>query len=418
MRLSKFLLAALTVVAAGALAACGQPAPAASPQGYTPVARMTPYAGSLVKVQRGTLIETVESRGRVMSSSEALLSFELEGVLTNVRVGPGDKVSEGDPLAEIEIKDAQGRTAEEQIADAEYEVAKAQMYLDLAEWNTAMAAGTAAACQQDVEKAAAALRYAQAQYDRISWNANPDKPPEEEYDPAAGARKALELAGLDYDKAVAGCRSRDAEVKYYQTTVSLEQTDLQQSQALLGRAQRRAALAQLQAPFSGIVISWEKRVGERVEAYEQIGAVADPDLLLVEAWVAEEDIATVSVGQAVKVILDLHPDEPYSAEVVDVDFEPTVWQGKNVYVVDIEFAEPNDIPASIRMGADVAIETRRKADVLVVPAGAIYEDGGRQYVEVVRGNGRVKTEVRVGISDGILTEILAGIAEGEEVSLS
>ena len=101
----------------------------------------------------------------------------------------------------------------------------------------------------------------------------------------------------------------------------------------------------------------------------------------------------------------------------DVATDATVWQGKNVYLVDIEFTEPEEIPATIRMGADVLIQARSRVDVLLVPTAAIYSEDDRTFVEVVRDGGRAKTEVWMGISDGTYTEILAGLQEGQEVVL-
>lgn len=417
MKVSKIALTTLSIAVLGTLAGCAQPAPPPSGQGYTPPAQPSPQVGSVASVERGTITEEVTVRGRVVAASEALLSFELEGVLVSVEVNPGAQVSEGDTLAEIEIMDWEGRTAEEQIADAQYEVTEAQLDLERAKGEAAIAAAWAEVCRKDTEMAALLLRFAQSDYERVSWGGNPEKPPEEEGDFARGAREALELAAMDYDRGLMACQPRDAEVHYYEALISLREQELTHAQELLTRAQRRAGQTEIYAPFSGIIISWEKRIGERIEPYEPIGAIADPSVLRVEAWVPEEEIHKIALGQSVSVTLDLRPEESCVGQVVDVAFEPTVWQGKNVYLVDIEFTDPKEIPATIRMGADVVIETRTRVDVLLVPTTAIYAEGGHQYVEVVRDGGRIRLEVKVGISNETHTEILAGLEEGEEVVL-
>ena len=366
-------------------------------------------------VQRGSITETVEARGRVVSASEALLSFELEGVLTNVYVAPGDQVSGGEVLAEMESRDREGRTPEEEIADAEHDVAMAQLNLELARGDLAIAEADGKLCEEDMARAETRLRQAEFDYQLASYLVRPDKEPEEESDFTRGQRWALEYASLEYDRAVASCVAREARVVYQQTAVSMAQQSLGHARALLTRAQARAEQAKLTAPFSGIIISWEKRKGERIEAYEAIGAVADPSALRLEAWVSEDDIAKVAPGQPVETILDLRPEQVFAAEVVDVASESTAWQGRNVYMVDIEFTNPEGIPATIRTGADLIIETRRRVEVLVVPNGAIFKELDDQFVELVRGGGRVKVEVEVGISDGTHTEILAGLVAGDEI---
>ena len=431
MKVSKIALTTFSIVVIGTLAACAQPAPPPAGQGYTPPAQPSPQVGSVARVERGTITEEVATRGRVVAASEALLSFELEGVLVSVDVNPGSQVSEGDILAEIEIRDREGRSAEDQIVDAQYAVTIAQIDLkranyeaEAAKHEAAAAAAWAAFCRKDAEKAALLLRFAQSDYDRVSWGGDPEKPPEKESDFARPARANLELAAMDYDKALAACQPKDAQVRIYDAEVrryeaftSLREHQLAHAQDFLTRAERRVGQTQIYAPFSGIIISWEKRIGERIEPYEPIGAIADPSVLRVETWVPEEEIHEIALGQPVSVTLDLHPEESYAGEVVDVAFEPTVWQGKNVYLVEIEFTDPEEIPATIRMGADVVIQTRTRVEVLLVPTSAIYTEDRHQYVEVVRDGGRVKLEVKVGISNETHTEILTGLEEGEEVVL-
>jgi RND family efflux transporter MFP subunit len=388
-----------------------------APAEYTPPPSASPNPGTTVVVERGDIVETVEARGRVVSANEALLSFALEGVLTGIQVSPGDQVDEGEVLAEIESKDQEDRTAEEQIADAQYEVSVAQYNLELVRGDLAVAQADAELCLQDLARAETSLRKAQYDYTLASYLMQPNKEPEEESDFTRAQRWALEYASLDYDKAVATCAVRDARVAYQNTAVSLAQQALTQAQRLLTRARGRAEQAQLKAPFPGVIISWEKRVGERVEAYETIGAVADPGALRMEAWVSEEDIAKVAPGQSVEIILDLRPEQAFEGAVVDVAAESTAWQGKNVYMVDIEFSDAEEIPATIRTGADVVIETRRRVGALLVPNDAIYTNGEGRFVDLVRGGGRMKVEVEVGISDGTHTEVLSGLVAGDEVVL-
>ena len=406
---------ALLVVLVALLAGCGQPGPSAAPEEYTPPPRSSPNPGTTVTVQRGSIVETVEARGRVVSASEALLSFELEGVLTGVNVNPGDQVSQGDLLAEIESRDQEGRTSEEQIADAQHGVTMAQLDLELVRGDLAIAEADAKLCQQDIARAETSLRKAQYEYQVASYLVQPNKEPEEESDFTRSQRWALEYASLEYDRALAACVAREARVTYQQTAVSLAQQSLAHARELLTRGQERAKQAELRAPSSGVIISWEKRVGEAVEPFDPIGAVADPTILRLEAWVSEDDVAKVAPGQPVEVFLDLRPDETFQGQVVDVASESAVWQGRNVYFVDIEFVNGEDVPATIRTGADLVIETRSRLGVPLVPNSALFTEGDSYYVEVARDGGRVKVEVQVGISDGTHTEVLSGLVGGEEL---
>ncbi len=72
------------------------------------------------------------------------------------------------------------------------------------------------------------------------------------------------------------------------------------------------------------------------------------------------------------------------------------------------------------MTAYAAIETRRLEEVVVVPNQAIQIDRSSKpsvtYVEKLDGDGNpIRTEIELGLRNGEVTEVLAGLAEGDEV---
>jgi multidrug efflux pump subunit AcrA (membrane-fusion protein) len=75
------------------------------------------------------------------------------------------------------------------------------------------------------------------------------------------------------------------------------------------------------------------------------------------------------------------------------------------------------------MTADLTIEVARKDNVLLVPSTALLPKGTGRVVQVPdptspSANGRPATrevDVQVGLSDGTSTEILSGLAEGQQV---
>ncbi|MEX2247381.1 MAG: biotin/lipoyl-binding protein [Dehalococcoidia bacterium] len=77
--------------------------------------------------------------------------------------------------------------------------------------------------------------------------------------------------------------------------------------------------------------------------------------------------------------------------------------------------EPSARPAP-GMSATVAITVEVAADVIVVPAGAVQQEGPQQFVEVVGDDGvRERVAVQTGLSDGTRTAILSGLEEGRQV---
>jgi len=95
-----------------------------------------------------------------------------------------------------------------------------------------------------------------------------------------------------------------------------------------------------------------------------------------------------------------------------------LWQGKWAYDVTIIFDEDQDIPATMRMGADIRIIVRAKEDVLLIPTQAITLSGRRQYVERVQANGAVQqVEIQTGMSTSSETEVISGLEAGQVIRI-
>jgi HlyD family secretion protein len=72
------------------------------------------------------------------------------------------------------------------------------------------------------------------------------------------------------------------------------------------------------------------------------------------------------------------------------------------------------------MSADVQLVLEERIDVLTVPEGAVIYEGDSTFVELsapAAEAGRTRTPVTVGLSDGIRTEIIKGLDEGQTVVL-
>lgn len=65
--------------------------------------------------------------------------------------------------------------------------------------------------------------------------------------------------------------------------------------------------------------------------------------------------------------------------------------------------------------ATVCLFSKKNEDVLSIPKEAIHKDGSNFFVYVMKNGESVVTTVKIGITDGVYTEILSGINEGDEV---
>jgi HlyD family secretion protein len=68
------------------------------------------------------------------------------------------------------------------------------------------------------------------------------------------------------------------------------------------------------------------------------------------------------------------------------------------------------------MSATIAITIDEATDVIVVPSGAVQQEGPQEFVEVVSEDGsRERVAVQSGLSDGSQTAIVQGLEEGQQV---
>jgi len=69
------------------------------------------------------------------------------------------------------------------------------------------------------------------------------------------------------------------------------------------------------------------------------------------------------------------------------------------------------------MSADAEIQVMDRQGVLTLPSGAVQTANGAAHVLIVDGGELVSWEVLTGANDGSRTEIVAGLAEGDEVAV-
>jgi len=396
------LFLALVPLLALILVGCNTDGTAPTSTFVTPVPSPLP-AGSTYTVERGTITGLLQTRGRVVAVREANLFFKVGGWIKTLAVAAGDQVKAGDFLADLDTLEL-----EDDVTDAQYYYDISKIDLDLARKNATVKAIELEVEAKRVKLAELDVQAAQTEYDRVLYGADPKA--------TQAAAVALQKATLAYEQAQARYRAVQADKDAYDIQITMLERKVTYWKTRLDRAKLRLQDAQLIAPFDGIVISLDAKVGDNVDPYTLVGVVADPAELEVDATVPEADLGPVALGQAVHVVLDAYPDKVYQAQVKAISSKAVIWQGKQAYHVVIVFDEPGTVPATIRMGADVRIIVRTKDDVLIVPTQAIYTVSGESYVEVIGSDGRrQRVGVVTGLSNETETEIVGGLREGDVV---
>ncbi|MBF0555816.1 MAG: efflux RND transporter periplasmic adaptor subunit [Nitrospirae bacterium] len=187
------------------------------------------------------------------------------------------------------------------------------------------------------------------------------------------------------------------------------------------KAQIRLSYTSIVSPIDGVVSEIQGQAGETVVTGLQVAnlvTVMIPDKLEMWIYVDESDIGTIKKGLDVLYTVDTYPDKVYKGLISRVDPHPFV-KDNIVYYQAIVSISPEDAK-TVRpeMTTHVRVITQRKSHVLAVPNGAVKFENGKHVAYKILPGGKVeKTPVKVGIKGEDKTEILSGLAEGDEAAV-
>lgn len=177
-----------------------------------------------------------------------------------------------------------------------------------------------------------------------------------------------------------------------------------------GQVQRTVTL---RAATSGMVIEKNVTEGQRVMAGDRLYKVADLATVWVEGEVYEQDLAGVREGQTVGVELTAWPGQRRQGRIAYV--YPTLSPETRTARVRVEIAN-RDLRVKPGMYATLHIAAGHAGTRLTIPRNAVLITGERQVVFVRRADGQLEPRaVQVGATFGDRTEILRGLAAGEQV---
>lgn len=358
-----------------------------------------------VVVSRRPFASTVSALGAVKAriGAEVRVGSRISGRVRRLRANIGDRVSQGQVLAELETADLDALVAQRR---AEVKVAESKLAaID------AMTPSEEARAQLDVDRLTAAAKTASDDWvrqqallrERVTTGAEADAARERHNAAQAqleGARRALQLERTGN---VEGRKQADA--------------DLDRARAALQSARVDRSFAVITAPISGIVASVATQEGETIAAglsAPTFLTIVDLGRLQVNAFVDEVDIGKVQPGQAATFTVDAFPARDFSGHVAAIYPSATIQDNVVKYIVAIDIA--GDYAGTLRPEMTTSVRIRiAERTVLALPARAIRREDGSSVAYVV-SDGRARSRpVRLGWRDGSWVEIAEGLKEGERV---
>ena len=274
------------------------------------------------------------------------------------------------------------------------------------------------------------------------------------------AISAHDLAKLTADrkqKLVGEHTAPQAELDTALATLRQTEAQVQIKQANLERTKVDLDHCTIYAPIDGIVISRAVDVGQTVAASMNAPVLFtianDLKKMQIDANVAEGDVGTVQVGQTVDFGVDAYPYRTFHGTVVQIRNAPINVQ--NVVAYDTVIAVNNsDLKLKPGMTANVSINIAERTSVIKIPNAALrfkFSESGKKEgrskktastpapianpdsgasaaehqnrnkpsrtVYVLEGDSQkpIPVEIRVGIGDGVNTEVIEGLKENQMV---
>lgn len=153
--------------------------------------------------------------------------------------------------------------------------------------------------------------------------------------------------------------------------------------------------------------------GDRIEGEPPIVAVGDPQRLVLKSdYINRKAAAT---AQEMYAVIDGIRYEVEYVPMESDEYTRLTAQGETVYSTLYLKGDTQNVHLGDYVA--VVVVNKKQEQALSVPADAIHKDDTGSYVYVVKGDENIYTPVSTGMSDGVYTEILSGIAEGDVVRL-
>jgi RND family efflux transporter MFP subunit len=312
---------------------------------------------------------------------------KVAGFVKGIYVDVGDRVQQGQLLAELEIPE---------MAD---DITRGRAAIDRSQ------AGVARA-KDEIQRAESSHQIAHLSYDRLS---------------AVAKRQTGLIAQQELDDAHSKDLVAEAQLSAAKSNLAMTEQQVHVNAAELQKFQTLSAYTRVTAPFSGIVTKRYADTGSMVQAGTASSTQAMPlvklsenRLLRLVLPVPESAVPTVHVGQQVEVRV---PSLNRSLPGKVARFASKVASATRTMDTEVDVENPDFvlIPGMFAE-VDLTLERRNKALSIPIPAVDLNSDASSGQVMVITPDGRIAIrKVALGIQTATNVEVRSGLGAGELV---
>ncbi len=166
---------------------------------------------------------------------------------------------------------------------------------------------------------------------------------------------------------------------------------------------------------SGTILSMNYDIGSEVKANNTFASIGNKESAYVIAEVLELDMGLVEEGQRVILNFEIDFGKEYSGTV---EYISPLGKSDNNGIIsyEVKIAVDDQLNKTLDgLSALVEFVIKEKSDVVIIPNSAVKIVEGKQQVEVETENGSEIREIITGFTDGISTEVITGLTEGETI---
>lgn len=325
---------------------------------------------------RGEIVAEVMGTGTLEARVKTTVSARIQERLLEVLVDQGDTVKAGQILARLDDSETKQQVA---IAGATLAAAKQ----------------TAERVRADLARSQAVLTQAQLDHKRMA---------------ELTATRAVSQA--DADKAAEALRIAEADLNRSHAAIAEAEGQILVAEKILLFRKEQLAFTEIQAPYDGLIIRRDRDPGDMLVPGASLMQMISLDELWISAWVDETAMPALVVDQAARIVFRSEPGHGYPGKVSRLGRETD--RETREFLVDVHATE---LPKNWTIGqrAEVFIETGRQADVVLLPAAFVVWKDGRAGVFVNAGGKAQWREVTPGLRGNDHLAVTKGLNAGDQV---
>ena len=166
----------------------------------------------------------------------------------------------------------------------------------------------------------------------------------------------------------------------------------------------------IKASMAGVISHMSRQEGESVMAGDWIGSIFNTNEMMLWTQVDDIDILKVKQEATVKVTVDALPGESFEGKVQNISTRGNEQGGVTKYDVYINVS--GDAQLKPGMQANAYIDAGSAEDALLVPIEAVFEEDGKQMVEILKDDEKIEL---VTIEPGLMNDRYLEVKEGLEL---